>query len=551
MTYILQYYQAIKDGSIIAGKWVQLFYAWIVDGLEAGEFFFDEKKASRAIRFIEGFCRHYEGKKAPQLIVLELWQKALVACLFGVVDETGARQFRECCLVVARKNGKTLLAAAISAFMFFLDGEYGARIYFAAPKLEQASLCYNAFCHMIETDPELSELAEPKRFSISVPSSNSTAKALSFNSKTSDGFNIFGAVTDEIAAWKGEQGLKFYNVLRSSFGARTQPLLLSISSAGYERDGIYDDLIKRGTAILLGNSKEKRFAPIFYMIDDPQKWADINELRKANPNLGVSIPVNYLLDEITIAENSLAKKAEFFTKYANVPQNSSTAFLPYLTVEAACQRPVTLEDFPRHYAVAGIDLSKSTDLSSCCIVVERDGVLHVVSHFWMPKARLEEATAADGVPYRAYIERGWLSLSGENHIDYRDCFNWLRDAVKKYKCYPLRVGYDRYSAQYLIDDLREAGFFCDDVYQGYNLTSVIRNFDGDIRDGKINIGDNQLLKMHLLNSAVQTDTQSEKLKLVKIAPRMRIDGMAALLDALTVRQKWYGEIGKQLQNKRG
>ena len=133
---ILSYYQAIKEGSEIVGRWIQLLYAKIVNGIQRKVFFYDAKKANRAISFIENFCRHHEGEQAPNLIVLEPWQKALTAMIFGIVDKEGRRQFVEIVLIIARKNGKTLFAAAIAAYAIFCDGEYGARIYFCAPKLQ-------------------------------------------------------------------------------------------------------------------------------------------------------------------------------------------------------------------------------------------------------------------------------------------------------------------------------------------------------------------------------------------------------------------------------
>lgn len=548
MRFILEYYQGICDGSIVVGRWIKAFCEIVICGLQNGEWFYNDRKAKKAIKFIENFCRHHEGAKAPGLIKLELWQKAMVSVIFGVVDADGFRQFREVVLIVARKNGKTLFAAAISAYMAYLDGEYGARIYFAAPKLEQASLCYDAVCQMILKEPELEALAKKRRSDIYIAESNTSLKPISFNSKKSDGLNISLCVCDEIASWGGEQGLRFYNVLRSSFGARTQPLLLSISTAGYVNDSIYDDLMKRATAFLLGNSREKRLCPLLYIIDDPEKWNDINELRKSNPNLGVSVSVGYLLEEIAIAENSLSKRAEFLCKYCNIKQNASTAWLPYRVVDAACCDPLKLEDFEGCYAVCGIDLSKTTDLTSACVVIEKACKLHIISHFWMPKNRLETATAEDGVPYGIYVEKGWLTLSGENHVTYSDCETWVKSLLDQYHIYPLQIGYDRYCARYLIDNLQNYGFHVDDVFQGTNLTPVIREFEGLIRDGKVLIGDNQLLKMHLLNAALQSDDQSVKVRLVKLGNRMRIDGAAAVLDAFCVRQKWNADIGQQLKN---
>ena len=310
--YILQYYQGVQDGSIIVGRWIRIWYGYIVRGLEEGLFFFDPKKANKAIKFIETFCHHCEGR--DDLLILSLWQKALVSVLFGLLDRNGNRQFREAVVIVARKQGKTLFASAIIAYMAYLDGEYGAKVYCLAPKLEQANIVYDNFYQMLGKEPELAALAKKRRSDIYIAEYNSSVKPIAFNAKKSDGFNPHLVICDEIASWQGDQGLKQYEVMKSALGARRQPLVLSISTAGYINDGIYDELIKRCTSFLLGSSKEKRLAPFLYMIDDVDKWNDINELQKSNPNLGVSVSVDYLLEEIAIAEGSLSKRAEFITK---------------------------------------------------------------------------------------------------------------------------------------------------------------------------------------------------------------------------------------------
>lgn len=547
--YIYEYYQQICDGSVIVGKWIKLLYEMIIKGLEKKSFFYSHKKAQASILFVENFCHHHEGVLAPQRIKLELWQKATLSLIFGIVDKDGVRIFREIVLVVARKNGKTLFAAAIAEYCTFLDGEYGARIYFAAPKLEQASLCFEAYHQMILQEPELNGMAQKRRTDIYIKDTNTTAKPLAFNAQKSDGLNISCCVADEIASWKGDPGLKFYEVIKSSFGSRKQPLLLSISTAGYQNDGIYDELIKRSTRVLLGDSKESRLLPILYMIDEPTKWNDINELRKSNPNLGVSVSIDYMLEEIAIAEGSLSKRNEFLCKYCNIKQSGSQAWLDAPLVESASGEPLSLEDFRGSYATCGIDLSQTTDLTAATIVIEKDGILNVFAHFWLPSEKIDEATQKDGVPYQIFIERGFLSTSGENFIDYNDVYNWMISLVREYEIYPLMTGYDRYSSQYLVKSLEADGYRMDDVYQGDNLWGTLQNLEGLLKDKKINIGDNDLLKSHLLNSAVKMSTERGRGRLVKINQYAHIDGTAALLDALVVREKWNQEIGEQLKNE--
>lgn len=547
MNEILAYYQAIQDGTVLVGRWVKLFYQYIVNGLEKGSFFFSPKKAKVAIKFIEAFCRHHEGELAPQLIKLELWQRALISVLFGIMDKDGNRQFREAFIVMGRKNGKTLLAAAISCYCAFLDGEYGGRIYFAAPKLKQAGLCYEAFYQMLDKDPSLSKLAKKRRSDIYIPETNTTAEPLAFNAKKSDGLNISLCVADEVASWQGDAGLKMYEVLKSSFGARRQPLLLSISTAGYQNDSTYDELMKRATAVLMGSSKETRFAPILYTIDDVALWNDLNELKKANPNLGVSVSYDYMLEEIAVAEGSLSKRAEFLTKYCNIKQSSSTAWLEFKTVEKCLSERIDPSTLAHHYCVGGVDLSQAIDLTSACVVIEDKGRLYVIQHYWMPHERLEKAIEEDGVPYRQLIQKGFLSLSGENYVDYNDVFEWFRNLVERYEILPLQVGYDKWCATYFVDQMTKYGFHMDDVRQGSNLTPVIREVDGLLKDGVVCIGDNTLTQAHFLNSALKQE--EDRVRLVKISKRARIDGMAAFLDAMTVRQKHYANIGAQLKNE--
>ena len=547
--YILERYQRIKDGTDNEGKLIRQWYEYIIKGLEKKSFYFDQKKANKVIKYIENFCHHHEGELAPGLLKLEPWQKADLSIIFGIVDKNGYRQFREVLYVMGRKCGKSLVGSSVSSYMTFLDGEYGARIYYVAPKLDQARICYDAFYQMIKAEPELNVLAKKRRTDVYIESTNTTVQPLAFNAKKSDGLNPHLVVCDELAAWQGDQGIKQYEVLKSALGARKQPLIFSITTANYV-DGIYDELMKRSTAVLNGTSKETRLAPFIYQIDDVNKWNDINELKKAMPNLGVSVSVDYMLEEIAIAEGSLSKKAEFLTKYCNIKQNSSVAWLDAQTIEKCVSKPLDLNDFKGCYGVMGIDLSRTTDLSCAVLLIEKDGVINTFARFYLPANKIDEATARDGLPYKAFIQRGFLYPSGENFIDYQDIYAWCKELIEKYKIYVLEIGYDRYSAQYLISDLKNYGFHVDDVYQGSNLSGIIHLTEGYMKDGKINIGDNDLLKAHFYNSALKINAENDRCQLVKVEPRQHIDGMASFLDAMCMRDKYWNEIGRQLTNER-
>lgn len=549
VNYIFQYYDAITSGRIRAGKWIKAIYRILVEGLKNGDWIFGWEKANKAIRFIETFCHHSKGRN--DLLKLELWQKAIVSAIFGILDKkTGYRQFREVFILVARKNGKSLFAAAIISYIAYMDGEYGSEIYCLAPKLDQADIVYDSFYQIVKSEEELDEVTKKRRSDIYIQDLNTSIKKLAFNSKKADGFNPTLTVNDEMEAWPGEKGLKQYEVMVSGTGARKEPLTISTSTAGYENDGIFDELMKRSTSFLKGGSKERRLLPLIYMIDDLEKWNTREELEKANPNMGVSVNWEFFEEQIAVAEQSLSKKAEFMTKYCNIKQNSSIAWLEFEDVDKTKGEKYTLEDFRGCYCVGGIDLSKTTDLTAASIIIERKGINYVFTNFYMCRERYEKAIDEDGVPYNIFREMGILHISGENHVDYRDVFNWFAELVKKYKIRPLKVGYDKYMANYLVDDMKEAGFHMDDVKQGPNLTPVLNEFEGDLKDGKYRTGDNSLLRSHFLNVAVKIDITDDRKTPVKVDTRSRIDGAVSVLDAATVKQKWYKEIGKMLRNEK-
>ena len=176
--------------------------------------------------------------------------------------------------------------------------------------------------------------------------------------------------------------------------------------------------------------------------------------------------------------------------------------------------------------------------------------MYECAKFFLPREKIDEATARDGVPYNAMIQRGLMAASGDNFVDYQDVFAWFRELVEVYHIYPLQVGYDRYSSQYLVQAMKAYGFHMDDVYQGENLYPVLMEAEGLMKDGKVDAGDNDLVKMHALNGAIKMSNERGRGKLVKLSPTAHIDIMAAFIDAMTVRQKYYSEIAGQLANKR-
>lgn len=549
--WLLAYYQQIKEGSVIVGKWIRLLYEKVIQDLEDRSYFFDQRKADRTIRFIESFCHHSKGKLAPQNVKLELWQKAQLSCMFGLVDGNGLRQYREVFDLEGRKCGKSLKASGTAEYMIYGDGEPGADTFFIAPKLDQADIVWSCFTQSIQYEPDLNRITKKRKNDLYVASTNTSIKKIPFAEKTSDGFNPHFAVCDEIAAWAGVAGLRQYEVLTSALGAREQPMILSITTANYVSDGIFDELYKRSTQFLLGNSQETRLLPFLYQIDDVNKWNDINELRKSLPNLGVSVSVNFILDEIAKAETSLSKKAEFLTKYCNIKQNASTAWLSSQDIARSFPpNHKTLNDFENCYALGGIDLSVAIDLTAAVVLIEKGGIIYYFTQFFMPREKLAEASARDGLPYEMYVKRGLLTLSGENQVDYHDVYDWFVGLIEKHRIYCLQIGYDAAMAAYLVQDLENYGFHCEKVRQGPNLTGVINDTEGLMKDGLLQCADdNDLMKVHWMDSALKIEDDTNKRKLIKITKNAHIDGVAALLDAMCMRHNYWEQLQGQLRNE--
>lgn len=532
-----------------------MLYDVILQGISENRWFYDERLALNAIRFIERYCHHYKGVLAPRRLKLDLWQRASIALIFGIVDGTGKRQFREVFEVVGRKQGKTLKAGAIGTYMGYAAGEYGSECYLLAPKLEQADLVYSSIEFNVHAEPELDSITRSTKYrGLMIQETNTMIRKLAFTSKKSDGYNPMFYCADEVAAWPGVNGLRQWEVMASGTGARQEPLGLAISSGGYENEGLFDELMKRGTGFLMGNSREQHLLPIIYMIDDPEKWDDLEELHKSLPGLGVSVSEEFIRKEIDIAHESASKMVEFKTKYCNLKQNVSTAWLRAEDINKAFGHRMQLEALKNHYCVGGVDLSQSVDLTSACIVTEINGVLWVHSHFWLPNKRLEEATRRDNIPYEIYIKKGFLSLSGEEFVNTDDVLHWFMDLVKQYKIFPLMIGWDRWSAQDLVHKLQQKSFKTDSVTQGFNLSGVSDIFEGMLREGRIrDMDDNDLLKIHMADAAQQMESNAEQAhprkKLVKISKNAHVDGVAALLDAMAMRQFKWAELGTRLTNE--
>lgn len=515
---------------------MKLNLEYVENAITSGQCYYDNEKADKAIAFMQSQCQYVEGRSGP--FILENWQKYITACIFGLVDDDGYRHFTEFVLIIGRKQGKSTFAAALEATVAYTQSENGMQIYNLAPKLQQANIIYNQTLLMINKNKAMAKLGKKRRSDYYIAQKNCTISPLAFNSKKSDGFNPYLAIFDEFAAWEGVKALDMYNVILSAQGSRHDPINLACSTANFIDGGLYDELFPRCTSVLLGTSEETSLLPFLFMIDDIEKWDDVQELKKAMPNLGVSFFEKNLLKEIKKAHASAKYKSEFICKYCNIKQNSIAAWIPQEHIIKSQGEAIRPEDFRRMAGVGGVDLSQTTDLTSACVLIHYQGVDYVLSHFWMPSGKLKELTDRDNVDYSTLISHGFLSLSGDKFVDYKDVTQWFCELRAKYKINIIMTGYDRYSSTYFVDEMTKAGFAMDDVYQGTNLTPILTEFEGLMAEGRIKTGTNGLLQSHIRNVAVKRENDDKRLRMMKIAQNKHIDGCAAVIDAMTVRSKY-------------
>ncbi|WP_082743295.1 terminase large subunit [Faecalibaculum rodentium] len=535
-TYLQEFKQDIADGKYVLGQWMQLNIQYVEKCLSEGKCLYDPLKAEKKIRFIETQCRYVEGRSGPFL--LESWQKYIVACIFGLVDEDGFRHFTEIVLIIGRKQGKSTFAAALEMTIAYTEPELGMQLYNLAPKLQQANIIYDQTLLMIAKNKTASKLGKKRRSDFYIAKTNTKISPLAFNSKKSDGFNPYFACFDEFAAWEGVKAVDMWNVMLSAQGGRHDPINLACSTANFIDGGLYDELFPRCTSVLLGTSEEENLLPFLFMIDDIQKWDDVQELKKALPNLGVSFFEKNLQKEIRKAHASPSYKNEFICKYCNIKMNTVAAWIPQEAIRLSQGDVIKPEDFQRMACVGGVDLSQTTDLTSACVVINFEGVNYVYSHFWIPAGRLKDLTERDNVDYSAMVSHGFLSLSGDKFVDYKDVTKWFVDLRKEYKLNILVIGYDRYSSTYFVDEMKQQGFLMDDVNQGTNLSPILTEFEGLIMQGLIQTGTNGLLQSHIRNTAIKREADGKRMRMLKISETKHIDGMAALIDALTVKSKY-------------
>lgn len=540
LNYVKEYYSQIKSGSIVACEEIKCIYQRMVEEMDVSQkddsfpFWFSEESGQYVIDFIEGYCKHYQGDHAGELVKLELFQKAFVQCLFGWLEkETNRRRFREYFFEVARKHGKSFLSGCLADYMLVADGEQGAEVYSAATKLDQAKIIYNVAKNIIDQDDDLRALVKSTREGLSFKMTRSIMKPLPNESKSLDGLNIHFAALDEIHEQKDRN---MYDVLRQGMKARKQPLIGCITTSGFRREGLYDSLHDYAAEVAKGNIKDDRIFPVIYKLDAVEEWQDPKCWIKANPGLGTIKSYVQLADDVERARNDASYLPTLLVKDFDMKQNETSAWLPMdsiINVETA-----DMEYLSHSYAIAGCDLSSTLDLTCATLLIRKpdDENYYVLQRYFIPQAKADavQTSGAQEAPYKLWAEQDWLTICPGASVDYHQVTEWFNEMVVKYDIRPLWVCYDRALAGYWQEEMAEMGYDMQKIAQGpYTWSYPMKMLEGLLSEHKIIYQNNPILRWCLCNTAKKSTNADgiESIQPVKIQQTRRIDGMVSLLNA--------------------
>ena len=531
VNYIEQYYQAIENGSVVTSKRVKKQYQKLVQDMEHHDkYIFDEEKAMRPIQFIEKFCRHSKGELAGKPLVLDLFQKAYISALFGFVDkDTGLRRYTESFFFVGRKNGKTTMLSAIALYMMIADGESGSEVYSVASKRDQANILFDQAHEMIVQSPDLNKNIRKRKSDLYFAHNFSKMQSLGKNSNSLDGLNAHLVVIDELHSI---QDRNLYEVMKQSQSARTQPLLIMITTAGTHRGTIFDDMYEYACNVVDGQFTDDNFLPIMYELDHKGEYKLPDCWQKANPALGVSKKREDIERKVARADNDMNYLTGILTKDFNIREVANNAWLTFDAINN--EDTFNIKDFEGRYAIGGADLSVTTDLSCATLlfVDPETEIRYVHQMYWLPEDNLYKRVHEDKIPYDKWYEQGWLRLCSGNTIDYSDITDWFLEMMNENEVTPLWIYYDNYSARYFVSEMESFGFKMIRTHQGAKTLSLpMQNLGADLQKHKVNYNNNPILKWCFTNVGVETDRNGNIVPIKNQSPKRRIDGVASLLDA--------------------
>lgn len=547
MNYLIDYYNEIKNGNIIVGQELNTQINQLIEDLNNPLYVFDEKPGNLRINFIETFCKHTKSPFNGLPFILELWEKAIIQTAYGFkMAGSGLRRFNEVILLIARKNGKTTFVAGIDLAEFFLSSG-GVDIVCASNTTEQANILFEEINNMREQSPALSKETRSKKniFHIYSPKTKNKIKKLSAQSRNKDGYNIEVGCIDEVHEMTDS---KVYDAIKQSQSTKKEPLIFIITTEGTTVGGFLDSKLDYARKMLKGEIQDDRVLAWLYTQDstkeiyeDPMTW------KKSNPSLGVVKLNNYLEDVMNKSKHDLSTRVTMLCKDFNIKQADSGSWLSFDDLNN--EDKYSIDELRDSYAVGGVDLSSTTDLTAAVLVIQKrdSNKKYVISHFFMPSEVVEKRIKEDNVPYDIWIKKGFVTLTEGNQNDFSLVTQWFMKMIQTYGIRPLWVGYDPWNSQYWIKEMEDLGFNMDKVRQGiYSLSEPMKILEADLKNDLVNYNNNPIMKWCLSNTQAKVDLNGNIQPSKLNSKYKRIDGTVALIIAYVVLNRYKTDYENML-----
>lgn len=535
---ILEYWHAIESGRITVCRKIYKLYRYLSKIItDDTEWHYNAKRGNHILEFFENFIIPSKGSKAGHAIHLELWEKAFLAAAFGIVDNTGHRRFQRTVLIIGKKNGKSTISSGVGLYLLMADGENGPDIYSVATTRDQAKIIWDEAKKMRNKSPYIRKYTRATISDITCPVDDGTFKPVASAVDNLDGLNVYGALMDEFHQWKNGKAL--YDIIADGTSSREEPMIFMTSTAGVIREDIYDDVYDECAEIINGYDdpdgiQRDDTLPVIYELDDRKEWDDPEKWIKANPNLGISKKVSYLEGRVASAKIKPENLRDVMTKDFNIPETGHSAWLSFETIDN--REKFSVSELHPKYGIGGFDLSLTTDLTAavCIFQVPGDDHIYVIPQFWLPEDRLSLHVKEDRIPYDKWVQQGYVQLCKGNKIDYHDIYNWFVGMQEQNNIYFPWIGYDSWSASYLVNDMTDyfGKLVMEPVIQGKKtLSQPMKELGADMEKHLIIYNNNPVLKWCMANVGVDQDVNGNIQPIKSTKSRQRIDGFAALLDA--------------------
>lgn len=492
--------------------------------------YYDAEQGEKAVRWIETYCTHVKGTLGGQPFILEDWQKDdIIRPLFGTIREDGLRQYRQAYIEVPRKNGKSNLCAAIALYMLFADGEPGAEIISAAGDRNQAGIVFDIASAMCANNAKLTTHGKVLRNSIKYK--NSFYKAISAEANTKHGFNAHAVILDEFHVFEGPSGRELYNVLKTSTGARTQPLVIAITTAGHDTSSICWELHEYAQKVKEGSIQDDTFLPVIYSADKGDDWTKEETWAKANPGFGTICKKDYFEQEVNRCKEN--------------PRQINTFLRLHLNIWTASEeRWVTDEEFMRGEdevdeqliktlpCYVGMDLSSTKDLTAVALIFRDDAndCFYLKCHHFVNEDKANSKALSGGVDYHHFSRQGLCDITDGNVTDMIAVRDYVQELAAQYNLQA--VAYDRWNANLVVPYLE--GIECQPFGQGYaSMSYPTKQFEVELCKGNIKHGGHEVLRWQIgcVNLA-RDEADNIKVTKKKNSETQKVDGVVASIMAL-------------------